>query len=120
VVSFTPSSALVGEPAFLSEDVINGVDPNPALRNQPGWVWVEVENHAECIRLYGKSLGCRDTVPLIFLEGDVISSKRSEALHTTHRSGAASPAQQRYFPTLGSIPDGVRDLLAAHVSNSRG
>jgi hypothetical protein len=32
--------------------------------------------------------------------------KRSEALHTTHRSGAASPPQRRYFPTLGSIPGG--------------
>ena len=26
--------------------------------------------------------------------------KQSEALHTTHPSGAASPAQQRYFPTF--------------------
>jgi dienelactone hydrolase len=95
MISFTPSSTLAGQPQFSSEDVINGVRLDPGLKDQPGRVWVEDENQAECLRLYGASLGARGSLPLIFFEGDVIDRGNYFAGDIVVREGY--PLQTPFF-----------------------
>jgi len=73
MISFTPSMNLRSEPAFLAEDVVRGVLPDPRWAYEAGRIWVEVDNRPEAMRVFGALAGVEEAVPLVFLEGDAVS-----------------------------------------------
>lgn len=74
MLRFTPSSSLEAGPSFDADGVIHGVRADQALKHQAGWIWVEAEGHTEGLRFYGELAGDGNSEPLVFLEGDCITS----------------------------------------------
>ena len=75
---------------FRDEDVLNGTEATEALRDQPGRVWVDIDNESHSLRFYGRVVR-EDRNPLILLEGDRLrgTNKRGD-LRVIGRHGEES------------------------------
>jgi hypothetical protein len=72
MLRFASSAMLTNSAPFSKDDVINGTLADLARRDEAGCLWTEADGSPECLRFYGSPAGNGESLPLVWLEGDVI------------------------------------------------
>jgi hypothetical protein len=72
MLRFASSEMLTDSAPFSKDDLINGSLADPTRRNEAGYLWAEVGDVPECLRFYGSLAGNGESLPLVWLEGDMI------------------------------------------------